>query len=259
VYHNDCRNRVVLLGASNLTRGVAAVLRQLRARLDGPVDVLAAMGFGRSYGVRSSLSVRALPSILACKLWEDLANRPQLPTYALVADIGNDIAYGMTPDVIEGWLAEVLARLAAVRARTIVVQLPLATLAAIRPAQLWLLQKVFFSRHDLALDTAQRRAADLGGRIESLTRRCGATLVAQGDWFGFDPIHYPMRSWNRVWGDVLSSWGEARTEVRPRARNAGEWLYLRTRTPAQRWIAGREQGATQPVARLRDGTVVSLY
>ncbi len=107
----DLRRRVILLGASNLTRGISTVVGIAQASLGGPLDVVAAMGHGRSYGMWSRVLVRELPGIATCALWDALDRRPRLDTVALVTDIGNDIFYGASIDEIVSWVDVTLARL----------------------------------------------------------------------------------------------------------------------------------------------------
>ncbi|MEX0819484.1 MAG: hypothetical protein WD070_07815, partial [Pirellulaceae bacterium] len=86
--------RVVLLGASNIARSPAIVFDSARSAWGSPLDIVAATGHGRSYGMTSCVLGRTLPGILQCGLWEALATRPLVPTAALLTDIGNDILYG---------------------------------------------------------------------------------------------------------------------------------------------------------------------
>ena len=77
--------RIILLGASNLTRGLSIVIetaRLLFATRDrpeqtsrGPLGVFAALGHGRAYGLPSRVLVRSLPSILDCGLWRAIENQ----------------------------------------------------------------------------------------------------------------------------------------------------------------------------------------
>src|SRR5690242_2621175 len=75
--------RVVLLGASNLTRAIATVLETALGVWGGPLDVLAALGNGRSYGLRKAWLWRELPGIAGCGLWDAWERRPPAPTAAL--------------------------------------------------------------------------------------------------------------------------------------------------------------------------------
>src|ERR1043165_8514894 len=90
--------RVILLGASNLALSFPTVVATVRQTWSEAVEIMAAMGHGRSYGQDSSVLGRKIPGIFPCALWQDLQNRPPLPTSALLTDIGNDILYGISPD-----------------------------------------------------------------------------------------------------------------------------------------------------------------
>ena len=78
--NHDLSTRVVLLGASNLTRGISTVVGTAR-RLLGPMPhVFVAYGHGRSYGVRSRVLIRGLPGILNCGLWPAPSANPGCPS-----------------------------------------------------------------------------------------------------------------------------------------------------------------------------------
>ena len=92
------RTRLILLGASNLTRGISTVVETARLTLGSPLDIYAALGHGRSYGIRSSilLGARALPGIVDCELWDALGanqmERGRTPGLTEVAS--TEAAYG---------------------------------------------------------------------------------------------------------------------------------------------------------------------
>ena len=62
--------RLVLLGASNLTRGISTVVETAQNIHPQPLEILAAAGLGRSYGLDSRVLGRKLPGIIHCELWE---------------------------------------------------------------------------------------------------------------------------------------------------------------------------------------------
>ncbi len=103
--------RVVLLGASNLTRGVSTVIETAAAYWGRPLEVFAALGHGRSYGAASSVMGRELPGIVQCGLWEDLRRQGAAATAALITDVGNDLLYGAPPEVIADWVQQCAERL----------------------------------------------------------------------------------------------------------------------------------------------------
>jgi hypothetical protein len=111
------RRRIVFLGASNLTVGLGTVLATARARLGPePVEVFVAAGHGRAYGRWSRVAIRGLPAIVDCGLWRALDRGTAPATYALVTDIGNDLAYGATAAELAGWVGTCVERLAALGA-----------------------------------------------------------------------------------------------------------------------------------------------
>src|SRR5262245_54573300 len=103
--------RIVALGASNLTRGLQTVVSTARGTWGPGVEVLAALGHGRSYGARSHFVFRGLPGILDSGLWGELESRPHVATRALITDVGNDILYGFSPEQTLEWVGEALRRL----------------------------------------------------------------------------------------------------------------------------------------------------
>ena len=120
--------RVVALGASNLTRGFQTVVSTARAAWGPGVEVLAALGHGRSYGARSQLVFRTLPGILDSGLWPELESRSPAATRALVTDVGNDILYGFSAERTLAWVEEALRRLSRVTHDIVVTDLPLASI-----------------------------------------------------------------------------------------------------------------------------------
>src|SRR5215207_2044158 len=103
--------RVILLGASNLTRSFPTVVATLRQTWSEPIEIMVAMGHGRSYGLDSSFLGKKISGIFPCALWQDLQSRQPLPTAALVTDIGNDILYGVSSDLLLDWVERCLDRL----------------------------------------------------------------------------------------------------------------------------------------------------
>ncbi|HEX5443564.1 MAG TPA: hypothetical protein VFW87_07035, partial [Pirellulales bacterium] len=118
------QRRVVLLGASNVTRGISTVVETACRVWGRPLDLLAAIGHGRSYGMKSTVLVRTLPGILDCGLWPALAERPPAHTAALVTDVGNDLFYGADPPQIAGWIEACVDRLAKLDAAVVMTRMP---------------------------------------------------------------------------------------------------------------------------------------
>ena len=254
--------RVVLLGASNLTRGISTVV-EIAQQIwgNGSLEVLSALGHGRSYGINSTVLGRTLPSILDCALWEALAARSDVPTAALVTDVGNDLLYQVEVPQIVAWVENAIQRLQQAGARVTMTQLPIGSLLKLAPRRYYMLRTVMFPRCRLTFAEASVRARELHDQLLALGQARGVKLIhQQADWYGIDPIHIRRRHWRNAWHEILSSWHDDQPQTSPSAQGSlRRWVYLTSRAPHQRWLLGIEQRRAQPAARLRDGTVVSFF
>ena len=251
--------RVVLLGASNLAIGLPTVIAEAKTAWGAPLDFLAALGHGRSYGMESRVFARSLPGILTCGLWEALAQRSLADTAALVTDVGNDLLYGATPEQIAMWVEQCVLRLRGISAATVVTELPLASLGRLGFFRFLLMRTLFFPTSQLAYDEAVKQARELNRRVQEIVPPNEAHLVTpRASWYGFDPIHIRSRDRRIAWREILACWnraGQAATPgLSPRDRFA-----LRCLRPERRCLFGIEQRQAQPVRTLSDGTLVSLY
>lgn len=260
--------RVVLLGASNLTRGLHTALTVLRGVDPRPVDVLAALGNGRSYGIYSRVAGRGLVGILDCGLWRDLAARPPLPISALLTDIGNDVMYGVPVPTILEWIETCLRRLQDCGARVAVTGLPTANLPRLGARRFLLLRTLFFPRNRDSLAVVAERSRRVDAGVRELAERYGATWVAPaGDWYGFDPIHFRLRHWPTAWQTFLTGLVDGGSDPETAAQGSAEvlrvsiWNSLRTQflVPEERRLLGIAQRRRQPCLTEPDGTRVSLY
>jgi hypothetical protein len=254
------RSRVVLLGASNLTLAFPRVVERLRALRGAPLELLAALGHGRSYGRSSRVLLRELPGIVDCGLWPALDSAPERETVALLADLGNDLVYGADVEEIAGWIALVLRRLGSHRARTALVRLPLASLERLSRWRFGIARALIYPSHRIEFETLRRRARELDERVAALAREHGATLVEQPEsWYGLDPAHIRPSRRADAWDALLAPLGEgaARVEAPPLAASELRAL-AKVRPERRRWM-GREERHAQPCAQLLDGTRISVY
>lgn len=252
--------RVVLLGASNLARGIATVVDACHRQWGRPLDCLAALGHGRSYGTRSTVLGRTLPSIQNSRLWSALDERPAAPTAALVTDIGNDLMYEAPVDKIVEWVTACLDQLARHEARIVMTRLPVANIDQVPEWKFRFLRRLMFPLGRLPYATIAARAHELDQRLSELAARRGIAQIEQNTaWYGWDPIHFRYSAWPEVWHRILSGWNETECEEAAGNPPVSRLLYLRSRTPDQRWLFGIEQRGPQPCARLSEGTTLSYY
>jgi hypothetical protein len=203
---------------------------------------------------------RKISGIFPCALWQDLQNRPPLPTAALVTDVGNDLLYEVPVERLLEWVEGCLDRLAAVHANTILTQLPMGGIHDVTEARYRLFRTLLFPKCSLSLAQVKRLAAHLtDGLVETASRRKIPAIPVSDAWYGFDPIHLKRSTWATAWPAILSAW---RSDVAPAAApraSLRRWVYLHRLAPYERTIFGRERRCHQPCGRLDDGTTISLY
>jgi hypothetical protein len=254
------RRRFILLGASNLARGLASVVTAACRTWGNPLDILAAIGHGRSYGNRSRVLGRSLPGILPCGLWRALAEREPTPSLALVTDIGNDIFYGAAVPQIAGWVGECIDRLQDARAQVIVTGLPVCNLDRVAPAHFAIMRRLLFPSCRLTLSGVKDCARELNGLVARQAQLRGVTLVEpEPVWYGFDPIHIRWHQQTTAWKAILSAGNAAAPAVPGERMVSPRWINLPLLAPEQRWLLGFEQRRAQPCARLVGGSSLSLY
>lgn len=252
--------RVVLLGASNLTKGIGTVLETAGRVWNEPLEVHAALGHGRSYGRNTRILGVGLPGIADCGLWQNLTSASRLPTAALVTDIGNDLLYEEPVDRIVGWLEACLDRLAATDARITITRLPIANVERLTPTKFKLVRTILYPYSRITLAEITGRAIALDEHVARIAAERGLAVVShQPDWYSFDPIHIRFTRRGEAWRDILGAWTAAGGSISPCGSALLRTLHVRTRTPHERRLLFLAQRRAQPSARFRDGTSVSLY
>lgn len=252
--------RAVLLGASNLARGIATVVATACRLWGGPLDILAAFGHGRSYGLCKGVLGWSLPGISACGLWQALERRPPAPTAALLTDIGNDLLYGVSVPQILDWVDACVERLQRGGARIVLTSLPLCSVATLSPARFFLLRSILFPgcrySHALLLE----RAEELDRQLRVLAKERGVRLAEhQLQWYSFDPIHIRRRHFATAWQEILSPWRETPAPTGGVRGSRRRQLYIRLLAPERRWLLGWERRQPQPAGVLDDGTTLAFY
>lgn len=253
-------HRVIFLGASNVALSFSTLVATARATWGAPVEIMAAMGHGRSYGRDTTVLGRKISGIFPCALWQDLQTRPAMPTAALVTDIGNDFLHGVSPEQLFGWVVGCVERLVDAGSTVVITQLPTESIERLGEARFRFFRRMFFPRSRLTLSAAKRIAREFNERLATLGESQKISVIpASGAWYGFDPIHLRRREKPRVWPLVLSPWhgGEEPVVITRPSLWAG--AYLASLAPWERSIIGIRRRAKQPSGRLSDGSTISLY
>jgi hypothetical protein len=251
--------RVILLGASNLTRGISTAVETAKTKWGIPLDIMAALGHGRSYGKTHRVLGRTLPAIIKCGLWQDLNKRPHADTASLITDVGNDLLFEIPPLRVAEWVDQCLERLASVSQSLVITALPLSNLAKLTASRFRIFRTLLFPSCRMSLLETIKAAEDLNDHLLELATRYRAQVVRpDGAWYGFDPIHIKMRHWQTAWAQIMQPWSQ---QTRSGSDNGSffRWLRLRCLTPHYRQLFGFPQRKTQPAAILSDGSRISLY
>jgi hypothetical protein len=248
--------RVVALGASNLTRGFHAVVSTARNAWGPDLEVLAALGHGRSYGAQSRVLARSLPGILESGLWRDLESRSPLVTRGFVTDVGNDIFYGFSAEQVLAWVAEAIARLRRFTADITVTDLPLANAQRMSDAGFLLFRSILVPSCHLSLTEVRTRAERVNAGLAVLAAAHGARFVRLNpEWYGLDPIHIRRSRCCQAWQQILGT--EANADGS--RSSPAERVRLSLMPPERRWLFGVEQVTPQKGVALRSGARVWLY
>jgi hypothetical protein len=254
------RARVVLLGASNVTRCISTIVETARIAVGKPMDVYAAFGHGRSLKLYTRVFGRGLCGMLDAGLWTALEGaEARDDSYALLADIGNDLMYEAPLPQIFSWIDEIFFRCQSVARNIVVTELPVASVARLDAKRFLLLRRLIFPRCTLTLADALDRARAINDRLHAIAPQYNATIRAlDGAWYGFDPIHIRRDRFAAAWQSILAPWSAGHAMDAARGSLA-RWIYLRALSPEKRAFFGRERFCTQPVGRLSDGSTLSMY
>ncbi|HET7218887.1 MAG TPA: hypothetical protein VFJ02_12615 [Vicinamibacterales bacterium] len=248
--------RIVALGASNLTRGFHAVVSTARAEWGADVEIVGALGHGRSYGSESAFLGRVLPGILDSGLWARLDAMPGMPTRAIVSDVGNDILYGFSPPTILGWVEESIERLQRHTQEIVLAGLPKVGVDDISHAKFLFFRSVLFPRCRLSFAEVSDAAAAIEQGLERIAAARRLRFVRlKPEWYGVDPIHIRPRHWHHAWQEIVCG------TTTPGARRApwGEGMRLYLMRPERQRLFGVTQVTAQTGARLPGGGKVWLY
>jgi hypothetical protein len=246
-------HRVVALGASNLTRGFRTLVATARDNWGSDVEILVALGLGRSYGAPSRLLVRTLPGILQSGIWRHLERSPSRPTRALVTDIGNDILYGFRPPQILEWVDECVVRLQRYTEDILLTDLPLAGIRKLSRGKFLFFRTILVPQCRLSFAEILERAEHVTAGLDALARERGLRFFQlRPEWYGFDPVHIRPGRWQAAWREILAG------DLDCRADGGISWvetLRLYSMFPERQWVFGREQITPQSGGRLSGGRV----
>ncbi len=248
----------VVLGASNVSRGLARLSAIVRARSAAPVSLFVAAGHGRGYGVNTRVAWRRLPSILGCGLWRALDRERIERPMVVVTDVGNELLYGLGVSAVAGAVREATHRLAARGGHLTITGLPLAAIAGVGAVRYRLLRTLYVPRCLLGLDELKEATCWLDEELRAIAADTGAAFIEQpGEWYGFDALHVRRPHLDALWQRVGDAWGLPRTTASPRA-TWRDWAAISSRAAEVRSLARAVRFTPQPVVE-RDAFRVWMY
>ncbi len=255
------QNRLILLGASNLTLSLRLVTHLMQQRFSGPSEILAAVGHGRAYGLANQVLLRGLPGIAASGLWPQLNSPPLLPTYALLTDIGNDILFGSNPEKILQQVEWCIEQLQKQSAQIVVTNLPMASIEDLSERRYTFYRNIFYPFCRLSRsETVSRARVVYQGLIDLASCRNFTLYEQEPVWFGPDGIH--VHYWKRraFYRDILAQFPLfSAGETFEGSNNALLLTWQRRPKFAYKTLLGRPIYCLQPSGRLIDGTRISKY
>ena len=251
-------DRFVVLGASNVSRGLVRLTAALRAHGPEPVDLFVAAGHGRGYGVNTRVALRRLPAILTSGLWRALDRERVERPAAIVTDVGNELLYGLGVSAVATAVREAVVRLADRGGRIVITGLPLAGIAGVGSVRYRLLRTLYVPGCLLSLAAIKDASRWLDDELRAIAADTGATFLEQpGEWYGFDALHVRRLHLDTFWQRVGDAWGLPVATSRPRP-SLKEWAVLGSRAAEVRSLAGRTRLTHQPVID-RDAFRVWMY
>jgi hypothetical protein len=258
--HAEPARRAILFGASNITLGLPWVVPAVEERLGAPVELIGAWGHGRSYGVPSSLLYRTLRGIVHSKVWQVLEELPPRPSYAMLTDLGNDLAFGHTPDEIMGWLTTVFERLAKLEVRTIVTGMPIDRLRDQSKFNFFFFRVLYFPQYALRQADILAKVEEITARLQVLVKQFGFTYTpVERHWYGYDPIHIQFSHMKEAWEKILRGWDDEGREAHKRMTNPRRAVELYSLRPERYDIFAEKFLTVQPCYHTRRGSSIAMY
>ena len=196
---------LVLLGASNLSRGCFAFSRHMKTCLHPrKCEVLIASGPGRAYCVSGGLLNISYPPIYTSDIFKVAQEKGEsgYRVVALVTDIGNDIMYGVPAGQVIETVQQIFGKLESMDAEIFYTTLPVAFEKGVHPIWFYLLRSVLLPFSRVSHDEAVAEIIKVNQFLrQSASKQCH--LISDMDrYLGFDEIHYGWLRAHSAWDHV---------------------------------------------------------
>lgn len=261
--HNETiqlRQKLVMLGASNLARAFPVAISMSRNVFDAPLSIYVAKGHGRSYGQESSCFGKKNSGIFSCGIWRAIEREKNVPITAVVTDIGNDLAYEVPVETVLEWVEGCIDRLLSFNARVVVSDLPLEVLKELGAIRYRCFRAILFPQCRLSWDEMLSRAEQLSERLRELAKQKDIPVfTVRKQWYGLDPIHPRAKHYPEIWSQLLALATDRQPQLLDGRCSLRLRWYLRRLQPESWSNFSIARHAKQPCGRLSDGSTISLY
>ncbi len=196
---------LILLGASNLSRGCFAFARHMKTCLHPrKVEVLIASGPGRAYYASGGLLNVSYPPICTSDIFEVARNKSEsgCQVVALVTDIGNDIMYGVSAEQVIETVQQVFDKLQSLNAEIFYTTLPVAFEKGVHPIWFYILRSVLLPFSRVSYSEATGGIIEVNRFLKESAGRYGHLISEMDRYLGFDEIHYGWLRAHSAWSHV---------------------------------------------------------
>ena len=203
--HPDSPVLVMLLGASNLSRGCFALSRYMKACLHPrPVEVLIASGPGRGYCVPGGLLNASYPPIFSSDIFEAAQNKLEsgYRVVALVTDMGNDLMYGVPAESLIATIQQIFDRLQSMQAEVFYTTLPAAFEKRVHPIWFYILRTLLLPFSRVSYEKAKAGIIEVNQFLKNSTAEHRHWIPDMDSYLGYDEIHYGWLRAHNAWSHV---------------------------------------------------------
>ena len=196
---------LVLLGASNLSRGCFAFVRHIKTCLyPRKVEVLIASGPGRAYHASGGLLNVSYPPICTSDIFEAAHSKSEsgYQVVALVTDIGNDIMYSVSAEQVIETIQQVFARLKSMNAEIYYTTLPAAFEKGVHPLWFYFLRSILLPFSRVSYDEAVAGIVKVNRFLKESGGTYGHMVPDMDRYLGFDEIHYGWLRAHSAWSHI---------------------------------------------------------
>ena len=196
---------LILLGASNLSRGCFAFAKHLRnCLLPRSVEVFIASGPGRGYCVPGGLLNINYPPIYSSDIFEAVQKKSEsgCRVIALVTDIGNDIMYNVSAEKLIETIQQIFVTLQSMNAEIFYTTLPVAFERKVHPVWFYILRSILLPFSRVSYDKATAGIITVNQFLKNYPSENCHLIPDMDRYLGYDEIHYGWLRAHHAWTHV---------------------------------------------------------